>query len=106
MTLSVIGIFFTHKKFHIAKINSINNFNSEDNPNGIHARPAGMLVKECAKYNCSITIDGNGKTADAKKIFAVMGLGVRSGDTITLTFDGSDEAEAKAHISEFIGKNL
>ena len=42
-------------------------------PNGIHARPAGMLVKECAKYNCSITIDGNGKTADAKKIFAVMG---------------------------------
>lgn len=75
-------------------------------PNGIHARPAGMLVKECAKYNCSITIDGNGKTADAKKIFAVMGLGVRSGDAITLTFDGSDEAEAKAHISEFIGKNL
>ena len=47
-------------------------------PNGIHARPAGMLVKECAKYNCSITIDGNGKTADAKKIFAVMGLGAVS----------------------------
>ena len=43
---------------------------------GIHARPAGALVKEAAAFPCSITIAKDGKAADAKRIFGVMGLGV------------------------------
>ena len=39
---------------------------------GIHARPAGALVKEAAAFPCSITIAKDGKAADAKRIFGVM----------------------------------
>ena len=40
---------------------------------GIHARPAGMLVKEIKKIESKITIECNGKTADASKMFNIMG---------------------------------
>ena len=39
-------------------------------PQGIHARPAGVLVKEAAKYQSTITLEKDGKTGDAKRIFA------------------------------------
>ena len=45
-------------------------------PEGIHARPAGIFVKEAAKYACAVTISKDGKEVDAKRIFGVMGLGV------------------------------
>ena len=45
-------------------------------PAGIHARPAGIIVKEASKYNSDIKIYANEKEADAKKIFAVMSLGI------------------------------
>ena len=44
---------------------------------GIHARPAGMLVKEAKKYESGIVIGANGKSAEATKLMAVMGLGVK-----------------------------
>ncbi len=75
-------------------------------PQGIHARPAGILVKEAAKYQSSITIEKDGKTGDAKRIFAVMGLGVKSGQTIKITVEGSDEDEASAAVEEFLKANL
>ncbi|MCC8161108.1 MAG: HPr family phosphocarrier protein [Oscillospiraceae bacterium] len=75
-------------------------------PQGIHARPAGILVKEAAKYQSSITIEKDGKTGDAKRIFAVMGLGVKSGQTIKIMVEGSDEDEASAAVEEFLKANL
>lgn len=75
-------------------------------PYGIHARPAGMLVKECSKYKSNITINFNGKEADAKKIFSVMGLGVCSGDNINLTFSGDDEENAEKTVMEYLKNNL
>lgn len=75
-------------------------------PNGIHARPAGMLVKECTKYNSNITINFSGKEADAKKIFSVMGLGVRSGDLIDVTVNGDDEETAAETILHYMRNNF
>ena len=51
-------------------------------PEGIHARPAGLLVKEAGRFTCSIKLMKNGKTADAKRIFAVMGLAAKKGETL------------------------
>ncbi|MBE6569637.1 MAG: HPr family phosphocarrier protein [Ruminococcaceae bacterium] len=64
--------------------------------NGIHARPAGIIVSTAKKYNSVITIQipESGKSADAKKLFSVMGMGVTGGDTLLITADGEDEAEA------------
>ena len=58
---------------------------------GIHARPAGLLVKEANRFASSITLAKGDKTGDAKRIFAVMGLAAKKGETLTVTVEGSDE---------------
>ena len=61
---------------------------------GIHARPAGLLVKEV------------GKTVDAARLMAVMSLGVKQGQTITVTAEGDDEEAAASGIQAFLEANL
>ena len=73
---------------------------------GIHARPAGALVKEAAAFPCSITIAKDGKAADAKRIFGVMGLGVKCGQEIILKTDGDQEEEAIAALGKFLEEKL
>ena len=73
---------------------------------GIHARPAGALVKEAAAFPCSITIAKDGKAADAKRIFGVMGLGVKCGQEIVLKTDGDQEEEAIAALGKFLEEKL
>lgn len=73
---------------------------------GIHARPAGLLIKEAGKFTCSITIKKDTKEVDAKRIIGVMGLGVKQGEEITVIFDGPDEEEAARTVTEFLKANL
>ncbi len=73
---------------------------------GIHARPAGMLVKEAKKYESRIVIDANGKSAEATKLMAVMGLGVKCGQTVTVTVEGADEDAACERIRAFLESSL
>ena len=59
---------------------------------GLHARPEGLVVKAVKPYQDSqITITHNGRQADAKRMFAVMGLQVKQGETITVSVQGGDE---------------
>lgn len=73
---------------------------------GIHARPAGLLVKLAAQYKSAITVDTGVKKADAKKIMAVMGAGAKNGTTVTCSADGPDEADAIAALKKFFEENL
>ncbi len=73
---------------------------------GIHARPAGMLVKELQQFSCAITIQKGEKKADGKKLFALMSLGCKQGDEITFTAEGDDATAAVAMAKEFLEKNL
>ena len=75
-------------------------------PDGIHARPAGLLVKTAEKFQSKITLVNNGKTGDAKGIFSVMGLNVKCGDEIELMAEGPDEEEAIDLIGRFLEENL
>ena len=75
-------------------------------PVGIHARPAGLLVKEAMQYSCNITLEKEGKSVDAKRIMAVMGLGVKQGQDVTVKADGADEADAIASIETFFKANF
>lgn len=74
-------------------------------PQGIHARPAGVLVKEAAKYQSTITLEKDGKTGDAKRIFAVMGLAAKCGNTLNVKVEGPDEDEAAKALEEFFKAN-
>ncbi len=73
---------------------------------GIHARPAGLLVKKASLFQSSINITKDSESADAKKIFAIMSLGAKQGDTITIQITGEDEEEALTAVKEFIEGNL
>ncbi len=73
---------------------------------GIHARPAGLLVKEAKALASKITIEANGKSADASKLMAVMQLGVKKGQEIVIKAEGDDEDSAIAKIEEFMKANL
>lgn len=73
---------------------------------GIHARPAGLLVKEAKKFESRITVNKDGKTAEAKKLMALMGLGVKCGQTVEIEIEGSDEDAAYQEIKSFFENNL
>lgn len=46
---------------------------------GLHARPAGLLVKEAKKFQSATTLAAKGKTAAAGKLIAIMSMGVKQG---------------------------
>lgn len=73
---------------------------------GIHARPAGELVKTAKNFVCDIKIGKGAGTVDAKKIFGIMGLGAKKGETVELCFDGEDEEQALEAVSHFLENNL
>lgn len=73
---------------------------------GIHARPAGILAKKAKEYASRITITKGGKTAEAQKLMAVMSLGVKKGETVTVTAEGEDEEKAVADMETFFKENL
>lgn len=73
---------------------------------GIHARPAGALVKEVSKFKSTIKLTKGDKTADLKKLFSLMGLNVKFNDEIKITIDGEDEKEAYESIENFLKNNL
>lgn len=75
-------------------------------PLGIHARPAGLIVKLAAGFKSAITLDNGVKKADAKRIMAVMSMGVKQGNEVTVTVDGEDEEAAVAAIETFLKENL
>ena len=75
-------------------------------PAGIHARPAGILVKKTQPYASEITLVKGDKQANGKSKLSVMGLGARNGDEITVQAEGADEADAVAELEAFFKENL
>ena len=73
---------------------------------GIHARPAGMIVKEAKKYESRICIIKEGKTAEATKLMALMQLAVKCGQTIQVEVEGPDESGACEGMKHLIESNL
>ncbi|MBQ7250680.1 MAG: HPr family phosphocarrier protein [Bacilli bacterium] len=73
---------------------------------GIHARPAGLVVAEAKKFASAITIENKGKKADLKRIFGVMSLCVKNGEEVVITCDGADEETASAAVEKVFKENL
>ena len=75
-------------------------------PNGLHARPAGLLVKKAQGYPNEIVIECNGRSAEMKRLLAVMGLGIRCGDTVTVSVGGENGSEIAAELKRFFEENF
>ena len=75
-------------------------------PLGIHARPAGILVKEAKKFSSKITVLKGDKSCDMRKLLALMGLAVKQNDEITVQVEGDDEAACAETIEKFLKENF
>lgn len=75
-------------------------------PEGLHARPASILVKKVKEFPCTVQVEKDGKSVDARKMFALMGLGIKNGESITITINGEQEEAAVLVLEEFFKDNL
>ena len=73
---------------------------------GIHARPAGILVKAANEFQSDIQVDKDGKKGDLKRIFGVMGLGIKKGDNVQVIIEGPDEEAAAQKIETLFREQL
>jgi len=72
---------------------------------GIHARPAGSIVRAATQFKSKVELVKDGSTADAKSIMSVMMLAASKGTVIQIRADGADEQDAvQAVIALFEGK--
>lgn len=73
---------------------------------GLHARPAGILVKEARKFESNVAVKNDDKCADCKKLFSLMELMAKKGEILTFLIEGPDEQRAAAELSKFVKGNL
>lgn len=78
-----------------------------NDPVGIHARPAGLLVKAAKTVSSTVTIvTADGRTAAASRLMALMGLGIKQGDTVSVVIEGENEEADAAVMEQFFRDNL
>jgi phosphotransferase system HPr (HPr) family protein len=75
-------------------------------PNGIHARPAGLFVKEMQGFKCNVTVSREDQSASAKQLIALMKLRLKCGQTFTVIAEGEDEGLAIEAAKTFLASNL
>lgn len=73
---------------------------------GIHARPAGLLANTAKRFDSEITLTKDDRTVNAAKLIMLMSLGVKCGETVTVTVNGSDEDEAAQAMKKAFSDNL
>ena len=73
---------------------------------GIHARPAGIVVAEAKKFTSNVTIENKGKSADLKRIFGVMSLCVKANEEVVVKVEGADEEACAKALEKAFKENL
>ena len=61
---------------------------------GLHARPAALFAQKASSFSAQVTVAKGDTQANAKSLLSLLKLDVRSGDTVTVTAEGSDADEA------------
>lgn len=73
---------------------------------GMHARPAGLVVKLAQTFDSSITITCRSRSCSLKRLIPVMALGIHQGETVTVTADGPDEEACIQAVAQFLAENV
>ena len=72
------------------------------NKTGLHARPASVFVQTAGKFKSNITIEKDGRQANAKSMLALLALGVSNGSFIKIAAEGEDENQAVTALTDLI----
>ncbi|MDR1143418.1 MAG: HPr family phosphocarrier protein [Spirochaetaceae bacterium] len=75
-------------------------------PDGIHARPAGLLIKKMQEFSSAVTMGRGDAGVDGKKLFALMKLRVKKGENLVVKAEGEDEEAAIEAARAFLSANL
>jgi phosphocarrier protein HPr len=75
-------------------------------PVGLHARPAAMFVQTAQKFSAKISVTCSAKTANAKSLLALLGLGVTKDSDILIKADGADEEDAVNALVALVESNF
>jgi len=68
----------------------------------LHARPAGLFVREAVRFGAAIVVAANGRQANAKSILEVLALGATGGTELALSASGEDAADAVEGLAELV----
>ncbi len=79
---------------------------SVKDPNGIHARPAGLFTKEASRFSSQVMVTSGEKSASGKKLIALLAMSVKCGDTLTVTVEGDDEAVAAEALKAYLSAHV
>lgn len=72
------------------------------NPNGLHLRPSAAFVQLAERFQSSVVVSSDGKTANGKSIWDLLGLAAMPGTELTLEADGPDASEALEALSALL----
>ena len=76
-------------------------------PLGVHARPAGMLAKLAKSFGETLVfITYHGNTVKASQLMKVMAMGIKHGQTFTVTVEGPEEDRVAEEVKKFLDENL
>ncbi len=64
------------------------------NPQGLHARPADLIVKLAHRFQCTVQIARGSERVDAKSIMAILTLAAMPGTELVVEAEGPDAADA------------
>lgn len=73
---------------------------------GIHARPAAQFVKIANRFDCNIRVEKDEDEVDGKSILGLMMLAAGQGSVITVSAEGTDEAEALAALEDLVARGF
>ena len=73
---------------------------------GLHARPATFFIQKANEYKCSIWVEKDERSVNAKSLLGVLSLGIVKGTPITIIADGSDEEEAVEALTALIASDF
>lgn len=83
---------------HITRSTTVTVTNSQ----GLHARPADMLVRLATQFDAQIELEKDGERVDGKSILSVMTLGAEQGTQIAIRAIGHDAEEAVGALARLI----
>ena len=76
-------------------------------PVGIHARPAGLLVKAIKGFaGSAVTITKGEKSVNALKLMALMQMGIKQGDEVIVSVEGENEEKVACDLEAFFKENF
>ncbi|GAU78269.1 HPr family phosphocarrier protein [Fusibacter sp. 3D3] len=76
------------------------------NEHGLHARPAGLFIQTCNKFQSAVSLYKADQKYNGKSMLGILKMAASKGDVIRVEVEGTDESDAIAEIKVLIHSNF